>query len=454
VDDDYDYFAHASAMAFGQFPSYKKEFYTIMKEGPQSPVGTGILAAPFVFVFSFLDRAGGSTITESRTQDNIVGSWSQFGFEVSSIFYFTIACYLLFFSLSRFVSPLNASTAVIVMMICQGLPLFVYRRPFFSHCSEFFLQSVLMYLFLDFLSRRDQRKALTGVFALSGLFYLTRPNDAAFALLWPFLVMDYSQGIVQIFRQSCAGIILSAGLILIFNAWPDAVNHMHPYSWAGQYLGTAMTATSFFQRTAHILIGTDWGLIYTAPFLLISLGGISLLGGPILKRFIWLFIPMAINFYIIIAWGSQGGWYGYRYFIVSAIPVMILPMAYVLEWISGKIRWWAIPLIILICLPPVLSMLAFEGCSYFNLQPVPVDFNRTDWTNPDLQANIWAVLIHAPAAFCLIIYKGLLMLVLSLMGAMPPFTRTTWLRIMIIWAVPWLIYAALIFRRKLIKQAI
>ena len=137
VDDDYDYFAHASAMVFGQYPSYKKEFFTIMKEGPQSPIGTGILAAPFVYVFSFFDRAAGSSITETRTQDNIVGSWSQFGFYFASIFYFILACYLLFAGISCFVPPAQASNAVILMMICQGLPLFTWRRPFFSHCSSF-----------------------------------------------------------------------------------------------------------------------------------------------------------------------------------------------------------------------------------------------------------------------------------------------------------------------------
>src|SRR5580704_6722602 len=96
VDDDYDYFAHSSAMVFGQYPSYKKEFYTILKEGPQSPIGPGILAAPFVFVFSFLDRMTGSPITEQRTFDNIIGSWSQFGFIFASVFYFILACWFLF----------------------------------------------------------------------------------------------------------------------------------------------------------------------------------------------------------------------------------------------------------------------------------------------------------------------------------------------------------------------
>jgi len=301
VDDDYDYFAHSSAMVFGQYPSYKKEFFTIMKEGPQSPIGPGILAAPFVFVFSLLDRAAGSTITETRTEENITGSWSQFGFQVASIFYFVLACYLLFSGISRFVAPAQASSAVILMMICQGLPLFVYRRPFFSHCSEFFLQCVLMYLFL----KKDlSAKVLTWVIVFSALLYLTRPNDIAFAFVWPFLGMDYSKGVIHGLRQSWVGILLCAGLIMIFKIWPEAVNHMHPYAWASGHLETPMTFAVFIQRIVHIITGTDWGLIYTAPFLLVSLGGMFLLREPVFKRFSWLLLPMAVNFYVIITWGS------------------------------------------------------------------------------------------------------------------------------------------------------
>lgn len=130
---------------------------------------------------------------------------------------------------------------------------------------------------------------------------------------------------------------------------------------------------------------------------------------------------------------------------------MTLPLALALEWISKKIHAWVVPLMILLSLPPVLSMIAFEGCTYFNLQVIPVDFNRTDWTNPVLQSNIWAVLVHAPATFCFIISEGVLSLIFSIRGTAPALTQTTWLRILIILAIPWLVYLICIFRRKIIK---
>ena len=54
--DDQSYFAHASSLAFGQFPSYQNEVFTSGKGSPKHSIGSGVMAAPFVFVFSLIDR--------------------------------------------------------------------------------------------------------------------------------------------------------------------------------------------------------------------------------------------------------------------------------------------------------------------------------------------------------------------------------------------------------------
>ena len=146
--DDYDYFAQASSVSFGQFPAYKNEYFTTLKEGPLGSIGSGLLAAPFVFAFSWVDRAEHSTIVEKRTAENIPGSWSQFGFMFASVFYFSLACMLLYCAVSWVVPPGFTAWAVILMVVCQGLPLFAVRRPIVSHTSEFFLQSLFVYLFI------------------------------------------------------------------------------------------------------------------------------------------------------------------------------------------------------------------------------------------------------------------------------------------------------------------
>jgi len=49
--DDYSYFAHASSLVFGQFPSYEKEFFVAGDTSPLHSIGPGLMAAPFVFDF-------------------------------------------------------------------------------------------------------------------------------------------------------------------------------------------------------------------------------------------------------------------------------------------------------------------------------------------------------------------------------------------------------------------
>ncbi len=111
-DDDQDYFAHASSIAYGQFPHYEKEFFN-NKGLPLAAVGPGILAAPFVFVFSLIDRITQAPVIQARTRETILHSWSLYGFMVATIFYFWLGCALLHQGLRRhFSSALYALQVV------------------------------------------------------------------------------------------------------------------------------------------------------------------------------------------------------------------------------------------------------------------------------------------------------------------------------------------------------
>ncbi len=136
-NDDFDYFAHAAALSFATFPFYDKEFI-YERETPLGSVGPGLMAAPFVFLFSLIDEAQGREVVEQRTQANIVKSWSQFGFLFATVFYFWTACFFLYEGLRLYVRKRPATLAIILMVLCQGMPLFAYRRPVFSHVYEFF----------------------------------------------------------------------------------------------------------------------------------------------------------------------------------------------------------------------------------------------------------------------------------------------------------------------------
>ena len=420
--DDCDYFAQASSLVFGQFPSYKNEYFTNLKEGPMGSVGPGIMAAPFVFIFSWLDRWENSSITQKRTEQNILHSWSQFGFVVSSNFYFCLACMLLYLACASFVEPITASWAVILMAICQGMPLYALRRPVFSHSAEFFLQSLMIYLLVRNLISKGQcldrwyKYFFVGV--LSAMIFLTRYNNIMMAVAWPLILLIQQPALklrTIVFRLSWAflGFI---PLILFFKIWPENFNHYQPYSDAFNYISVQATGLDILKRIGHVFFGFDWGLIYTAPFLLLGVIALVFFEIPYKRALILAALPLWVNLYVVIFFGTQGGWYGYRYLIASAFPVFVIPLAVLIDKAKSRpIKYWPI-FLILLALPSTLSMLFFEGnSSTLTLHLIPQFFGRHDWSNDSYQMAVWQTLISIPH-LCQALFKGGLYYLINLFG--------------------------------------
>ncbi|MBF0570797.1 MAG: hypothetical protein HQL12_02885 [Candidatus Omnitrophica bacterium] len=426
--DDQNYFARASALSFGQFPSYKKEYYPGFNGGMQS-IGPGIFAAPFVFVFSYLDRAEGSDISKERSEKNIVGSWSQFGFVFSSVFYFCLACALLYRVLSSIVGSSAAVWAVILMVICQGMPLYAFRRPIFSHMAEFALQSIFICVFLknEMTSggyiKQWWSYALLGIGA--SLIFLTRYNNILFAVAWPlfFIIRDMGRGKIGLMIKRLFYVFIPFILVVaIFELWPEIYNQRTPYGYgtAISFLAVDAAWQNILNRIVYVFNGPDWGLFYTAPFLLIGIISLVFLKVPWKRRLVFVSMPLLVNFYIIIVSGFQGDWYGYRYFIASAFPLFVFPLAFLLDRMDkhgwGAWKWG----LMLLALLPVMSMWCFEEYNT-NLSLLPSFFGRVVWGNPTYQLIVWKTLIAQKGwffalyqggvqYFCYLFYKTLMFL--------------------------------------------
>ncbi|MEI8011239.1 MAG: hypothetical protein WCI27_01975 [Candidatus Omnitrophota bacterium] len=400
TNDDVDYFAHASALSFGQFPSYNREYLSQPEQGPQVSIGAGILAAPFVFVFSGIDRLEGSSIAERRTVKNVKASWSQFGFMVSTVFYFSLACLLLYRILSSLVGPSAAVWAVILMAICQGMPLFAFRRPIFSQVPEFFLQCLCVYLFLRNEKAEGQFIRRWWAFVLLGvvaaLVYLIRNNNVLFALAWPlfFVTTGLSwkdPGIMV--RRLCAIFIPFTVLLMVFQLWPAVYAQKTIYSNAFDYVRVHATWLEILGRIVHVFIGVDWGLVFTAPFLLLGVLSLMFFKMPWKKRLVLFSLPVLVNFYIIVFFGTQGGWYGYRYLIASAFPVFVFPLAFAIKKLDDK-GWGALKFaLVLLAVMPVVSMWFFEGRSTC-LSLITQFFGRKDWGHATYQLCVWKALFN------------------------------------------------------------
>lgn len=423
--DDYGYFAHATAMVFGQFPSYKKEIF-FGQNSPIESIGPALLSMPFVFVFSLIDRLLGAPILLQRTAETIRHSWTLFGFVFASSFYFYLGCLLLYRGLRRDFEERHATLAVILMALCQGLPIFVYRRPVFSPSFEFFIQSVFVYLLLKYVLKkpvallRPATVALIGV--LTAFMFLVRFNNLFAAIMWPFvlLVRNFKDLISKRFYLRLALVFLIAGiLVALFKILPEMYAPNPGYFEAAELLQHIQAPSFYFNRLVHILFGIDWGLIYTGPFLLIGLGSLFFLKFPLKRRLLLALAPMALNLYFVILWRTQGGSYGYRYFIVSVIPLLVYPLALLLRNSEKKYGKKYILVFAWIALLPLLSMLCYEGnMSNLRFGSAKQYFGINAPGNDTYQMEIWETLLFSPQHLGYTVFRGGLFYFIHLLAAL------------------------------------
>ncbi|MBF0505031.1 MAG: hypothetical protein HQL14_08020 [Candidatus Omnitrophica bacterium] len=415
-DDDFDYFANATSLAFGQFPSYKNEYLFRNLPSPGGAIGTGMMAAPFVGAFSLLDLFSGSDIVKKRTAQNVQKSWAVFGFIFASVFYFCFSCFLLYWAARSVVGPSFAAWAVILMVICQGMPLYAYRRPVFSHMPEFFLQSVFVYLFIknELASGKWIKQwwsfVLLGIGA--GMIVLTRYNNVLFMIVWPLLFLSSDARPKKwkgVLRNSFCIVFPIFLLVLIFKSWPEAYNHYVVYQ-GNNVVEKVFTLhgpwQEFVRRLWYVFCAPDWGLIFTAPFLLLGVSGLALLDVPWKKRYVGATLPLLVNFYVINVTGCQGAYYGYRYLIASAFPLFVLPLAFLLKRLNRKVgSWWKWGAVFL-ALFPVMSMWCYEGNKLVATLPIPTSFfGVIDWSNATYQIAVWKTVLDLKA-FWGIVYLG------------------------------------------------
>src|SRR6185437_9374678 len=126
------YMSHAFTMGLDQDLNYSNEL-SVFPGGcmnargtsPQHPMGPGILAAPFVAAFSVLDRGVDHPVLRDRAA--YIGSWSYFGIQFATVFYFLFGIALYQVALRRWIPPLTTAIAV----ISSGLLWYVtYRFSF------------------------------------------------------------------------------------------------------------------------------------------------------------------------------------------------------------------------------------------------------------------------------------------------------------------------------------
>ncbi|MAF95147.1 MAG: hypothetical protein CMM60_05265 [Rhodospirillaceae bacterium] len=435
--DDDGYFAHAASIAFLQFPSYDKEYGSHSKY----PIGAGMLASPFVFLFSQVDRLSGSDIVHSRLNSDVnIKSWSLFGFVFSSIFYFWMSCLIAYKTLRIYYDEKYSVLSILLMILIQGIPLYVYRRPMFAHVYEFFAQTVMVYLMVLSCNSKKTDGSVSRLLLICLTVYaigLIRYNNVLIALCWPlaaFAVRDGEWKLMENRKPIILSYIICALPILI-GIVISIIKGMGPEKWLFysenfyQLLNKAMSLpfTYYVKRIIHVIFGVDWGLAYTAPFLIVGIVSIINFKSAYIKMFVIPLIPVMISFYLIVmAWSSQASWYGYRYIIFVILPLMILPLADALKRAEDNIGKKIYVAVAIVSLFPLISMLCFEGNpTTLTLHETPSGpFRGPAIDNLTYQLEVWKTLLFDPVGFIIVIFKGGLLYFVYLITLL---TNTTYL---------------------------
>ena len=424
--DDEGYFAHATSLVFFQFPDYSKEFYTDAGTGapptadnyPMHSIGPALMSFPFVFTFSLIDRIQGSSIVEKRDVSNIIDSWTLFGFVLSTIFYFYVGILLLYKALRNYFDDIICLYSILFMILFQYFFLYVFRRPVLSHIYEFFLQSILVYFFIKdsktkFINNTKLWFAiLIGV--LIGLIILVRNNNILFAVLWPVVLFCFENNRFSI-KKGWKKLLISysIGIIIVF-IFKFVLLLIYKYEAYGYVVKNIMGRSNLFDKAnlfflfksfLNVIFGIDFGIIFTAPFILLGIFCLFFLKFDIKKKLLIIFFPIMLN--IFFALGLKG-WYGYRYFVFSITPLLLFPLAQFFNSLKEKkiLKKWLIVFFILSILP-IASMVVFEGNSTnLTLHLKEQYFGLTDWGNKFYQVEIWKTLFLNPSEIFKAVFKG------------------------------------------------
>ena len=349
--DDENYFAEATSIAYFNFPHFSKEFLQDQypdQKMPYTSIGSGILASPFVFVGSIFDRLQNSPTSHKRDANNIFWSWGMLGFQISSFFYLLLGALLLYRTLLCWASEqVSRSTTLVSIFGGGGLLLYVAARPVMSHAYEFFTDTLLLFLYFRIWQQKRTKKTISMLSIALAFVFLARYNSAVFVFVI-FMLLFYEIIKLDILNKrqklKYTSALFLPFLILIgfFRGLPILVNGVNQADLTARgilpNLFHPIPFSDWFNRIFYILLNPGMGMFYTATYVVFGFGflkfGRSSAENTRLFN-IAILVSLLVNAYIIINWDGFGGYYGYRYFVISASPFLSIGVAQFLEKIRS-----------------------------------------------------------------------------------------------------------------------
>lgn len=357
--DDASYVAHAFTIALDGNLSYCNEINFnqegcaegLARTAPSHPIGTGIVHAPLVKLFSLIDLIQEHPVLKDRQQ--YVGSWSFLGMFIS-----TTCCFMFgLFLLIRAIESLTSSIPrwlILLFAFGYGVPYYVFQRFTMSHGPEFLFLSIILWCTVRLLTEEGKRKHIL-LFVLPvaiGMSYLIRPANISVIFAPPLIfllgsrISDRHSGLLRkkmdwIYLISAAlvvaGVVISLNKELYGVYFPDSEQmYGHVIRRIPVTFGDKVTEfMSSLKYLPTLLFTSEFGLIFSAPVLVFGsvaalFFGVNMQRLPATVFYLCCFLIYGgVPLSVVLFWKNTGDAYGYRYlFSVAPVAIMGLVLFY------------------------------------------------------------------------------------------------------------------------------
>lgn len=424
--DDASYLSYALTLGLDGDLEFSNEPAAVVSLSPyyRTPphfYGPGLLATPFVALFSLIDRWQDHTVISDHRI--FLNSWSYFGFSFAVHTYF-LAGLLLFWRAARLVRP--DISPLFVTLVCAGCGVvyYVLVRPRMAHGFEFFGLALTCYAALLAQAQRHWKAMISSALMLAlgiAVVISTRPNNLNIVLLplavtfltrlqqvpaaplqahlKPRLAMDSFAALLGL------GVIVAINLIVYGTYFPNPKNLYGQIKVAIPLPAGLDDLPRFLNdwflllpQYSHIFFGSEFGLLYTNPLLVFGPLALLYLTWKGIRSGRWrLAVPafflgaayLSFSLMIALIWRVPGDSYGWRY-LFQLFPLCLV--LYLL-WSRGQastspsLRLTNILLIVL-SLNGLVGSLLFsksEPLSYsWGINSFGIEANRLDGFNTSL----------------------------------------------------------------------
>lgn len=401
--DDFDYYSHAYTVAVdfdfnyeNQIPEYSKFYFTNgEKIAPVGFSGSGLLAAPFLFIGNILDNV--FNYSDKPFNFKIIF------YSLSSLVYLTVTAILLQKSILFLNKDIRRTTALLLVS-GSGVAYFALERFSMTHIYEVFVNALIIYL--STAAFKTSEKIYFAFIPFSIFLGLLVKLSNFYIVLIPLIIKElldlkFSNKIFNFKNRVnfLVGLLFSTIFFIYINLkiyGKVILNPSETYSAQSQlsnYLESSFNIVQFvldiLSTLSIVVFSQEFGIFWLSPSIFILL--FFIIYYLLQKKYLLFFyisIALFSNIAIVNLWQALGSSYGFRY-LYSLIPLGIF-IFYTSDFkLKKKIfKFYLLPFSIF----GLFSVFIFEATPYVQLTTYDVvnSFGKTiRYSQPDYLSGIF-----------------------------------------------------------------